>query len=161
LLKVEEPPLLTKTNLWARFAGLVVILNSFAVSAELLIADGYVRGLPPGQPNTAAFMRLVNRGTEPLTINHAESAAAELAEFHGHQQKGGMVRMHKLDGITIAAGEEFVLLPGDHHLMLLKLLRPLREGDQVAITLRATNGESATALLPVRSVLNEHRHHSH
>jgi copper(I)-binding protein len=153
--------LLLNTKLWSRVVGVVVILSSFAVSAELLISDGYVRGLPPGQPNTAAFMRIVNSGPESLTINHAASADAELAEFHGHQQQDGMVRMHRLEGITIAAGETFILAPGDHHLMLLQLLRPLREGDQVEITLQASNGESVTALLPVRSVLNEHRHHSH
>lgn len=153
--------MLTKVDVWARLIGLIVICCCCAANAELLITDGYVRGLPPGQPNTAAFMRLVNRGEQALTINHAESAVAELAEFHGHQQKDDMLRMQRLDGITIAAGAEFVLQPGERHLMLMNLLRPLREGDQVAITLRTTQGETVTALLPVRSVLNEHRHHAH
>jgi copper(I)-binding protein len=150
--------LLKKATLWGCLGAVVVFFTAVA-NADLLIRDGYVRGLPPGQPNTAVFMRLVNDGGESITINHSKSDSSESAEFHGHKHHNGLMRMEQVESITIPAGEEFVFEPGDHHLMLLGLIKPLRDGDQVTINLQATNGQSFTAQLPVRSVLNEHRHH--
>lgn len=144
-------PGLIQVMLWG-----LLLVNS--VQAEITVADGYVRGLPPGQPTTAAFMRLINSGDSAVTIARVLTDSAETAEFHAHQHRDGLMRMTPVEHITIPAGGEFVLAPGDHHLMLIDLLKPLREGDQVTITLQSVQGEAVRAVLPVRSVLNEHRH---
>lgn len=127
---------------------------------QLAIEDGYVRGLPPGQPVTAAFMRLVNNSEQPITIIAAASTSAERAEIHAHRHHNGMMSMQRVDdGIVVPAKGDFVLLPGKYHLMLINLHRTLAEGDWVDIELSVENGETVTARLPVRSVLNEHKHH--
>ena len=136
-------------------------MESSTASGQLLIQDGYVRGLPPGQPNTAAFMRLVNTGDRAVQLVAASSDSAERAEFHQHIHRGDIMRMEKQDSITVPAGGEFVLAPGGHHMMLLKLRRALQEGDQVTISLTSAAGQQITAQLPVRSVLNEPDHSMH
>ena len=143
------------------FGVLAVLIVAFSttVAAKVSVEQGYVRGLPPGQPNTAAFMRLVNQSEESIIIDRVISASAKLAEFHAHSHSDGMMRMVKQDSITIPAGGKFVLKPGGYHLMLIDLVNPLREGDEVDITLYTAEGEAISLRLPVRSVLNEHKHH--
>ena len=128
------------------------------LAAELQVDDGYVRGLPPGQTVTAAFMTLVNSSEQAVTIVSATSDSAELAEVHAHVHNNGMMSMKKVDSITVPANGRFVLVPGQHHLMLINLLEPLKQGDAVDITLFFANGSTQTVQLPVISVLNEHHH---
>lgn len=155
----EGSVLLAMSKAYLLVVVILVVTFSTSVIAEISVEQGYVRGLPPGQPNTAAFMRLVNQSDESITIDRAVSASAKLAEFHSHRHNDGLMRMVKEDSIIIPAGGEFVLKPGEYHLMLMDLVKPLREGDEVALTLYTTDGEAISMQLPVRSVLNEHKHH--
>ena len=135
--------------------AVLIAFQSLIAVAELEIKDGYVRGLPPGQPVTAAFMRLVNSGDTAIDIISASSDRVEKAEFHRHQHRNGMMSMQRVESITVPAKGEFLLSPGNFHLMLINLYQPLREGDAVAIELRSRGGDVWRAELPVRSVLNE------
>lgn len=137
-----------------------VLLMGLAVPAfagELIVKDGYVRGLPPGQTVTAAFMTLSNTGDQPVVVSSIASSGSQRAEIHAHRHSAGMMSMVKMDSITIPAGGEFVLAPGKHHMMLIDLHKPLREGDQVTMSLSNESGLLTEFTLPVRSVLNEHK----
>ena len=136
----------------------LVLLSPWAQS-ELVIEEGYVRGLPPGQPNTAAFMRLSNNGEQPLTVVGVGSDVAKRAEIHRSTVKNGLMHMEKLADITIAAGATFELTPGANHLMLMGLEKTLVAGDSVKLRFSLKNGSQHTATLKVRSVLDEHHHH--
>ncbi len=138
-----------------RLLAILLLSLSWPALAELTIEEGYVRGLPPGQPNTAAFMRLVNSGDQDVVITGAASNGAKLAEVHSHKHHNGMMSMEQVDQITVPANGEFVLAPGKYHLMLINLTKPLREGDEVLIRLLNGEVELTRATLPVRSVLNE------
>ncbi|MFA7553957.1 MAG: copper chaperone PCu(A)C [Spongiibacteraceae bacterium] len=140
------------------FILLLLVFLPLAARADVLVEEGYVRGLPPGQPTTAAFMRLVNKGDAAVTINAAKSDSAERVEFHVHKHQNGMMRMEQVNNVVIPAGGEFVLVPGGYHLMLIGLHKPLREGDDVDIELYTEKLETIQLRLPVRSVLNEHQH---
>ena len=137
----------------------IVACCSFGIEAraEISIENGYVRGLPPGQTVTAAFMRLINDGDQAVVINGASSNSAERAEFHAHHHSGGMMSMKKVDSIVVPANGVFDLKPGAHHLMLINLTGFLREGDFVDLILQIQSGETIALTLPVRSVLNEHK----
>ena len=138
-----------------RFVVVMLLVTPFPALAELSIQQGYVRGLPPGQPTTAAFMRLVNTGDEDIVVTGAASSGARTAEIHSHKHHHGMMSMEKVDRVVIPANGEFVLASGQYHLMLINLTKPLREGDQVQIRLLNGDAELTSAILPVRSVLNE------
>ncbi len=140
----------TYTTLLAGF-----FLMSGGAQAELLVKDGYVRGLPPGQQVTAAFMRLENPGTEDLVLTSGRSAVAAKVEFHQHSHADGMMRMRQVPTLTVPAGGELALAPGGLHLMLIGLQQVLQEGDTVTIELCAAADKCTATELPVISVLNE------
>ncbi len=123
--------------------------------AELRAEEGYVRGLPPGQKVTAAFMTLTNSGTEDLVLTSGSSMVAEKIEFHQHSHVDGMMRMRQVPELVVPAGGELHLEPGGLHLMLIGLQQVLQEGDKVVLELCAANGGCKAIELPVISVLNE------
>lgn len=125
------------------------------VRAELVAEDGFVRGLPPGQTVTAAFMTLKNPGAADLVLTEGRSPVAEKVEFHQHSHEGGMMRMRQLQQLLVPAGGEVTLEPGALHLMLIGLQQVLQEGDTVSIELCAAVEGCETIELPVISVLNE------
>lgn len=143
--------------------GLVCVLSVYSLlsQADVTIEEGYVRGMPPGHPVTAAFMRLVNSGDKDVIIDSGSASVAKVVEFHTHINRDGKMSMQQMPSITVPAGGEFVLEPGKHHLMLIDLTQALREGDTVTVTLSSGNEAVVSAELPVRSVLNEHQHHHH
>ncbi len=130
-------------------------LLSGLARAELLVEEGYVRGLPPGQTVTAAFMTLRNSGPDDLVLTSGRSAASEKVEFHQHSHDNGMMRMRQLQQLVVPAGGELSLAPGGLHLMLIGLQQVLQEGDTVVIDLCAATGGCNSFELPVISVLNE------
>jgi len=125
------------------------------LQAELTVTDGYIRGLPPGQMTTAAFMRLHNSAGQAIRIEGASSPAAERAEFHRSSRRDGMMSMQSLDAIAVPASGQVVLEPGGVHLMLINLTGPLLDGDSAELTLQLADGQQLIVTLPVRSVLNE------
>lgn len=119
----------------------------------LMIEDPYVRAVPPGQPNSAAFMTITNPGTADRAVVAAASSAAEVLELHTHRMEGGMMRMRQIERIDVPAGTAVALAPGGLHVMLIGLTAPLAPGDQVPLTLTLDDGASIALSAPVRSLL--------
>jgi copper(I)-binding protein len=131
---------------------------SFAneLPAKVTVENGYVRGLPPGQTVTAAFMRLLNHSDEAMTLVAGSSNRSKNIEIHTTRHHEGMMHMEKVASVVIPAGGEFEFVSGKYHLMLVDLIRPLSDGEMVDISLSFSNGSELAVRLPVRSVLTEH-----
>ena len=114
------------------------------------VADPYVRAVPPGQPNSAAFMQLHNSGTSSHSIKSAESPVAKVVELHTHVHEGGMMKMRQVKQIDIPAHGDTVLQPGGLHVMLIGLKGELKPGDNVAVTLVFEDGSKKLVEAPVR-----------
>ena len=123
--------------------------------AQLVVEDGYVRGLPPGQEVTAAFMTLRNAGEAELRITGASSPVAERAEFHAHRHVDGMMRMQLQPEVILPARAALRLEPGRLHLMLIGLHRQLQPGETVPIILQGDGFDRLQVELPVVSVVDE------
>ena len=118
--------------------------------APLEVRDGWVRALPPGAPNTAAFMTLLHHGTGPLALVGAESPVARVAELHTMAGPAGRMEMRPVEAIELPANGDVKLAPGGRHLMLIDLRAPLRAGDIVPVTLVFSDSQRLTVRLPVR-----------
>lgn len=140
-------------RLW--FTAAILILVAQMAQAQLSLVEGYVRGLPPGQSVTAAFMTLRNGGDEELVFTSASTPVADKVEFHQHSHDDGMMRMRQIPALRIAAGAELQLAPGHLHMMLIGLQRVLAEGDTVVIELCTESADCQNIELAVVSVLNE------
>lgn len=116
------------------------------------IADPYARAVPPGQPNSAVFMRIENAGTGDRALVAAESPASDVVELHTHTMDDGMMKMRRVERIPLPAGETVTLEPGGLHIMLIGLKQQLMPGDEVSLTLELDDGSSVSLTAPVRKV---------
>ena len=142
------------------------LLISFSLSsaAQITIENPSVRAMPPGQPNTAAFMVMHNTDKEVVRLVKLTTSIAKKAEFHSHKKdEKGVMRMRKEAHVEIAANDSFTFQSGGYHIMLIGLKQPLKAGDIVPLTLEDSNGNAYSFNLPVVSLVKkmDHSHHHH
>ena len=75
------------------FYSTLALLLAAPALAKVEAVDGYVRLLPPGSPNTAAFMVLKNDGDKPVALTAVASPDAGRAELHTHLHENGVMKM--------------------------------------------------------------------
>ena len=147
-------------------AGLALTLASQVVLAQsLAVENAQVRAVPPVSTTTAAFMVLTNHGDGDLAVVEAHSPAAETTELHNHVDVDGVMQMRQVPEIAVPAGGSTELAPGGLHLMLIDLVAPLEEGEEVEITLVLESDETLTFNAPVKRIEvmggSDHGHGGH
>lgn len=154
-----KPLLLTSLLFFALF--------SLQGHAQLMASDASVRAMPPGQPNTAAFLSLSNTGDHDIRLVSASTSVSKKAEYHSHtKDPKGVMRMAKEAFVDIKAGETFVFKTGGHHIMIMGLNKALKPGEDVDVVLTDANGTQYSFTFPVVSITDEqpsqdHSHHHH
>lgn len=91
--------------------------------------------LPANSVNGAAYFIVQNHGKEADRLLGADTDRAASAEVHQHVEKDGMMKMVKVEGVDIPAGGKIVFAPGQYHLMLFGLKKPLADGERFPLTL--------------------------
>jgi copper(I)-binding protein len=142
----------TKRHSLLLAAALFAPLSSAGASEALHILDPYVRAVPAGLDQTAAYLTLRNGGQKNLTLTQAASPAARAIELHTVVDEGGLKKMRPVPKIDIPAGGEVRLQPGGLHIMLIGLRAPLTEGASVALTLTFQDGSRREVSAPVRAI---------
>lgn len=128
----------TLTLLIAALAGAGAPASASACPG-LAVEDAWIREAPPGAMS-AAYAKLTNRGTTPLTLDGARSEAFGGAGLHRTVLVGGMARMRE-GTLEIAPGASAALEPGGWHLMLFDPATVLKAGDVVPLTLTCGKSE--------------------
>jgi copper(I)-binding protein len=145
-----------RVNIFSRLLAMALLIASGSVAAqaidEVTFNDPYVRGVPPGQPNSAAFMQIVNKGSSDHALVSGSSPASEEVELHTHTMEGGMMRMRQVEKIELPAGQTVSLQPGGLHVMLIGLKQELAPGEEVELTLIFEDGSEVTMKAPVRKL---------
>ena len=136
-----------------RLILLLYTLATSAAMADIQISQGYIRATPPGSPTTAAFMTIKNTANEAVDIKSAQSQLARSTELHTALNEDGVMKMRKLEQISIPANGEVVLKPGSYHLMLIGLNKPAKEGEEVMLVLKFSDGSMQHLTLPVKKVM--------
>ena len=137
------------------------VVSSLSV-ADVNVVEGYVRAVPPGQMNSAAFMQLHNTSDTAVAIVGGKSTAAKHVELHTHTNDNGVMQMRQVERFDISAKGSISLQPGGHHIMLIGLENDLLPGSNVNITLEFADGSQQTVELPVQKVMPmQHGHHHH
>lgn len=153
-----------------RLVVLAVAAICFPLCAQsrdaLELSDAWVRALPPTQSNTAAYLRVHNRGAEPLVVIGASSDIAARVEIHTTREVDGMVRMQQLSQLQLPAGDSVELAPGGIHLMLLDLVRMPAPGQEVRLCLELASAEQACTVATASKGgpdggAVDHSHHHH
>jgi hypothetical protein len=116
----------------------------------MLVHQAWVRAVPPTSTMSAAYMVLQNNSADDDHLVSADSDVAKAVELHNVRQKEGMMEMYQVKSIGIPAGGSQALKPGAYHVMLIGLKKPLKAGDEVALTLNFMHAGAIEIKAPVK-----------
>ena len=128
--------------------------NSHAHTASpIMIMQPWARATPPGAPTAAAYLTIMNHGSEPDMLIGGSSPQAERVEFHQSTIDNGIMKMRPAtNGVTIPAGRTVELKPDGYHVMLTGLKEPLRSGTMLPVTLRFAKAGSIEVVFAVEPI---------
>ena len=113
------------------------------------VSNAWIRSNPvPGRPS-AAFFELENTGNEDLRLSGASLPDGGRAELHTHKHEDGIMRMARIDGLTIPAGGSVALERGGHHLMLFDV-PVLKVGERLKLVLHFDGADDRELLADVQ-----------
>jgi periplasmic copper chaperone A len=158
---------LKRATLASVFAWASAVHAHGVKAGDLTIDHPYAIPTRPGMTTGAVYFRAIqNNGTEPDRLLSASTPAAANVELHRMEMDGDVMRMRGVPAIELPAKAEVRLrhgTPSSHHLMLLGLKAPLKDGDRFPVTLtfqRAGEREVMVWVQTPRSTDNgtDHRH---
>ncbi|WP_132994106.1 copper chaperone PCu(A)C [Gordonia zhaorongruii] len=92
---------------------------------------------------TAAFAKIANGSDRDVRIVSASSDASEQVQLHEVVDSGGTTTMKEKDGgFVVPSNGSLTMTPGGEHFMFMGVQRPIRAGQQVAITVRFADGST-------------------
>lgn len=138
-----------KSTLFAAAAALSLAMPAFA--GDIMVKDAYARTSTAMSKSGAAFMMLMNHGTEDDRLVSASSDVAQRVELHTHKEdaNGVMQMLEVEEGFPVPAGGMHALARGGDHVMFMGLNRSLAQGDIVTVTLTFEKAGAMTVEIPV------------
>jgi len=113
-------------------------------SSGIEVKDAWIRAMPPTGKSTAAFMVIENSNAHEMVLKSAACDIADLVQIHTMEQDGEIMKMKEIPELSIPANGQRVLAPKGFHIMLIGLLRPIKEDEIIPITLDFADGSSVT-----------------
>jgi copper(I)-binding protein len=135
--------------------GLSLLLSASAAvgaapACSPKIEQAWVRAAPPGARSLAGYLVLRNPCAAAVEVVDVESRDFGMPMIHRTEHVDGVSRMRPAGRLVVAAGAELRFEPNGLHLMLMKPLRPLAEGDTARLRLVLADGRRLYAEVPVR-----------
>ena len=113
----------------------ILALGSGANASSVMVMKAYARAsATPGAQSGAAYVSLMAHGDADRLIA-VSTPAAKMAGLHKTVEADGVMKMEHVDGIDLPANGMLEMKPGGYHIMLMGLAQPLKEGDEVPVTL--------------------------
>lgn len=85
--------------------------------------------------NGAAFATIRNETDTDDKLVSVEADVARRVEIHTHIKDGDIMRMRRVSQIDLPKGKTVAMGPGGHHIMLMGLMRKLKDGESFPLTL--------------------------
>ena len=120
------------------------------------VHNAMARTTMPGMPTSAAYMTIRNDGPNRIQILSVSSPVAKKTEIHTVVMSDGMMKMQRVDKLSIEPGEGLELKPGGYHVMLMGLKKTIEPTTQVPITMSFSNGDKITVV--ARAMDNNDKH---
>lgn len=139
----------------------VASMSSDTNAAELkglVVEHAKVRAAIPGTSNTAGYAIIKNITNKDIKLVGAKSDIAAKVEYHQHLHQGGLMKMIKLDDVTIPANDSLVFESGGLHIMFLEVDSKMSDQKSATVKLIDENGRSVDVEFSVQSI-HEKRHH--
>jgi hypothetical protein len=134
-------------------------------AGDLTIEHPYATPSLAGQTTGAVyFRRITNGGGESDQLLSASTPVAAAVELHRMRMEGDVMRMRAVSAIELPAHSEVPLRHGQadgHHLMLLGLKAPLKEGDRFPLTLTFQRAGTREVMVWVQTPRDAQRPEGH
>ncbi|MBA1201001.1 copper chaperone PCu(A)C [Pseudomonas capeferrum] len=117
--------------------------------AETTVSDAWVRASVPHQQATGAFMILTASNDSKLV--GVDSPIAKTVQIHEMTMNGDVMGMKQVSAVELPAGKPVALDPNGYHVMLMGLVRQVKEGEQVPLTLTLEDAKGERQTLEVQA----------
>lgn len=105
-------------------------------AGDLTVIHPNAKPSRPGVLSSAAYLGVHNKGSADDTIVSVRSDVAKHTEVHDMKMDNDVMRMFKVDGVTIPAGQTLIFGTDNKlHVMLMGLKEPLKVGDKFTMTI--------------------------
>ena len=139
-------------------AFLIIFSNP---SDKIKIIDPWMRVGAEGKA-TGLFFKIENNSDKADTLYKAEFDLAGKVEIHETYDAGNdMMGMREVGMIIIPAKSSFELKPGAHHIMLMKLKKDIKKGDEAEVTLFFKQAGEIRITAQVREMMMKKMEHKH
>lgn len=139
---------------WLAVAAALITVGAVAALAraaepEIGLSDAWARPTLGAGRTTAAYVTITNVGTNADRLTAADTPGAGSVEIHTAGMEEGVMRMRRLEGLDIPAGETVTMAPGGYHIMIIDIEEPIEVGTTVPLTLTFETSGSVTIDAPV------------
>lgn len=121
--------------------------SQLAAGFGVVVTEGWVRSIGPGQQSTAAYMKL--KAPVNVQLIDVSTPAAEVAEVHEMILDGNVMKMRARPYLELPAGTTVEMKPGGIHVMLMLLNQPLLKKARIPLTLRFKSSQGLESTLAV------------
>ncbi len=115
--------------------GLLGVGIAVAESNQIVVEKAWARATPKMAVTGGAYVTVTNRGPGEDRLLNVTSPVAEKIQFHAMAIDNGVAKMAQLSAVDLPPGVSVALKPGGIHMMLLRLKRPLAEGESIPLAL--------------------------
>jgi hypothetical protein len=125
--------------------------------AFMHVVDARINAPVQGQAMSAGYFRLMNHGSQPVTLIGFISDSVAV-QMHTTAVENGGTTMRPLASITIAPDDQIVFKPGGNHLMIRNLPE---EGQQLTLQMNFASGAALNAdfaVVPMEQWMNHAGH---
>ena len=138
-------------------AALVLLAGSALAetykAGAIQIEQPWARATPKGATIGAGYMKITNTGTAPDRLIGGSVPFAQRVEVHSMTMEQGVMKMREVkDGLEIKPGETVELKPGGYHVMFVGLKEPLKQGEDLTVTLKFAKAGTVEVKYPVEPV---------
>lgn len=99
----------------------------------LAVTDVVVLAPVPGSTVSVAYLTFHNRGKQPMIIREVSSSEFGKVDMHESLSVDDVVRMGRLESLTLEAGESTQFAAGGKHLMLMEPKAGLIPGTPITL----------------------------
>ena len=124
--------------------NLPTIIDNTNAAELITVTKPWIRATAPGQTISGAFMTLVNNSEIAYALTSVSFSDASTVEIHETSMNEGMMRMRKLNQVTIPANGIAELKPGSFHIMLIGLEKDMVAGETETLTLTFSDDSQKT-----------------
>jgi|SRR5208282_941574 len=117
--------------------------------AGVTVTDAWVKATAPGQTTAAAYLQIKSDAAAKLV--GVSSPAAKTTQIHEMKMEGNVMQMRPLDALDLPAGKTVEFKPGSYHIMLTDIVKTLKQGATVPLTLTIEGADKQRQTVEVKA----------